>query len=111
MIDYVLPPAQDSEPGILWEMAEGQHDDLLVDLIKKALRNVFDPEIPHSIYDLGLIYRINIGEKIEIDMTLTSPTCPDADKIPGQVEQAISSLRPCRVNLVWQPYGTWKDCH
>ena len=78
----------------------------------QRLRTVFDPEIPVNIYDLGLIYKIDIqpieGGKanIHIDMTLTSPTCPVAGHMPGMVQLAVVSLEDVNdvdVALVWDP--------
>lgn len=75
-----------------------------------AIRTVYDPEIPVNIYDLGLIYRLDVLENektIEIDMTLTSPGCPVAGILPGQVEHAVRGALPevddVKVNLVWFP--------
>ena len=75
-----------------------------------ALKTVFDPEIPVNIYDLGLIYDIEVKEKnhIRIQMTLTSPGCPVAQTFPGTVEQAVNQVEgveDCQVELVWEP--TW----
>lgn len=74
----------------------------------KALRKIHDPEIPVNVYDLGLIYDIQVDENcaVKISMTLTSPTCPVADMIVKQVELRISELpevSSARVELVWEP--------
>lgn len=76
-----------------------------------ALKNVFDPEIPVNIYDLGLIYHVAINEKqhVHIQMTLTSPGCPVAQTFPGTVEQAVLAVDgvvECSVELVWEPPWT-----
>ena len=76
--------------------------------IIEMLKSVFDPEIPVNIYDLGLIYNIEIKETdVLIDMTLTSPTCPVADSIIAQVQEKAAMVpnAPDRVivNLVWEP--------
>lgn len=73
-----------------------------------ALKQVFDPEIPVNIYDLGLIYDIAINEDntVHIQMTLTSPGCPVAQTFPGTVEQAVNQIEEvsdCVVELVWDP--------
>lgn len=73
-----------------------------------AIRGIFDPEISVNIYDLGLIYNIDINEnsEVSIDMTLTAAACPVAGSLPGQVERVVSSLEPvksAKVTLVWEP--------
>lgn len=76
-----------------------------------ALRTVFDPEIPVNIYDLGLIYRLDIGtgNEVMLDMTLTAPGCPVAQTFPETVRQAVLSVegvKDCKVELVWEPPWT-----
>ncbi len=76
--------------------------------IVEALKTVYDPEIPVDIYQLGLIYNIAIGESGHVDctMTLTSPGCPVAGTLPGEVENAIASVdgvSAAVVELVWDP--------
>jgi FeS assembly SUF system protein len=68
--------------------------DRLTDDIVAALKTVFDPEIPADIYELGLIYRIEINDdrRIAIDMTLTAPGCPVAGEMPGWVENAVAAV-------------------
>jgi FeS assembly SUF system protein len=80
---------------------------LRTDLIA-ALKTVFDPEIPVDIYELGLIYRLDVDDdrNIEVDMTLTAPGCPVAGDMPGWVENAISSVPgvgQVTVKLVFDP--------
>jgi FeS assembly SUF system protein len=72
------------------------------------LRRVHDPEIPVNIYDLGLIYRIDISDKgdVDVDMTLTAPACPVAGMMPGMVEEAVRKVEgvgEVKVVLVWDP--------
>lgn len=79
--------------------------------IIEALRNVFDPEIPVNIYDLGLIYEIFINDDghVDINMTLTTPGCPVAQTFPGTVECAVNKVHDvddCTVTLVWEPPWT-----
>lgn len=79
--------------------------------ILTALRTVFDPEIPVNIYDLGLIYGIEIADDgdVDIDMTLTAPACPVAGTLPGTVEDAVRQVEgvgQVRVELVWDPPWT-----
>jgi FeS assembly SUF system protein len=80
----------------------------LTDDIIAALKTVYDPEIPADIYELGLIYRIDIGDDrgIKIDMSLTSPNCPAAQDLPVMVENAVSSVpgvKETKVEVVWDP--------
>jgi FeS assembly SUF system protein len=80
----------------------------LGDEIVTALKTVYDPEIPADIYELGLIYKIDIGDEraITVDMTLTTPNCPSAAELPAMVENAVSSVPGVggvKVNLVWDP--------
>ena len=84
-----------------------EHDQLKDDLVA-ALKTVFDPEIPVDIYELGLIYRLDVDAErnIEVDMTLTAPGCPVAGDMPGWVENAVSSVPgvgQVKVNLVFDP--------
>ncbi len=78
------------------------------DQIIERIKTVMDPEIPVNLYDLGLIYNINIDEKnnIVVDMTLTNPNCPVAGSMSENVGKAISSLSgisSIKVSLVWHP--------
>jgi FeS assembly SUF system protein len=80
----------------------------LTDEIVGALKTVFDPEIPADIYELGLIYKVDIDDDrmVKIDMTLTTPNCPAAGELPGQVENAVagvSGVREAKVTIVWDP--------
>jgi FeS assembly SUF system protein len=84
-----------------------EHDQLKDDLVA-ALKTVFDTEIPVDIYELGLIYRLDVDDErnIEVDMTLTAPGCPVAGDMPGWVENAVSSVPgvgQVKVNLVFDP--------
>ncbi|WP_299269812.1 iron-sulfur cluster assembly protein [Prevotella sp.] len=76
--------------------------------IVDVLKTVYDPEIPVNIYDLGLIYKIDVAEdgNVEIDMTFTAPSCPAADFILEDVRQKVDSLegvKSSNVNLVFEP--------
>ncbi|RTL89118.1 MAG: SUF system Fe-S cluster assembly protein [Hyphomicrobiales bacterium] len=80
----------------------------LYDEIVAALRTVFDPEIPVNIYDLGLIYRIDVINRrdIDIDMTLTAPGCPVAGEMVGMTKKAVDAVggvASVRINLVFDP--------
>lgn len=81
---------------------------LIEERIVDVLRTVFDPEIPVNIYDLGLIYKIDVKDdgNVDIDMTFTAPTCPAADFILEDVRQkvdAIQGVKSTMVNLVFEP--------
>jgi FeS assembly SUF system protein len=76
--------------------------------IVDVLHTCFDPEIPVNIYELGLIYKIDVESdgKVQIDMTLTTPACPVAGSLPGDVQgkvQTVANVRGVNVNLVWDP--------
>lgn len=80
----------------------------LTDEIVTALKTVYDPEIPADIYELGLIYKVDVDDDrlVTIDMTLTTPNCPSAAELPNQVENAVSGVtgvREAKVNIVWDP--------
>jgi FeS assembly SUF system protein len=80
----------------------------LGDDIVGALKTVYDPEIPADLYELGLIYKVVIEDDrmVNIDMTLTSPNCPSAAELPGQVRNAVtgvSGVRDATVTIVWEP--------
>ena len=86
-------------------------DMVLEQQIVDALRNVYDPEIPVNIYDLGLIYSVNISDtqSVYIEMTLTTPGCPVAQTFPGTVECAVKcvdGIEDVHVELVWDPPWT-----
>ena len=80
----------------------------LTDEVIGALKTVYDPEIPADIYELGLIYKVDIGDDrtISVDMSLTSPNCPAAQDLPIMVENAVSSVpgvKETKVQVVWDP--------
>ena len=82
--------------------------DALTDKLVDQLKTVFDPEIPVDIYELGLIYKVDVSDEkdIAIDMTLTAPGCPVAGEMPEWVKDAVMSIpevRSCRVELVFDP--------
>jgi FeS assembly SUF system protein len=82
--------------------------DRLTDDIVAALKSVYDPEIPADIYELGLIYRVDVDDQrhVTIDMTLTAPGCPVAGEMPGWVENAVSAVGGVvgvKVNMVFEP--------
>ena len=75
--------------------------------IISEIKKIYDPEIPVNIFELGLIYKIQINkEKVYIEMTLTSPNCPVAESLPKQVEEYILKVKgvsDVKLNLVWDP--------
>jgi FeS assembly SUF system protein len=80
----------------------------LTDDIVAALKTVYDPEIPADIYELGLIYRVDIEDDrtVKVDMTLTTPNCPSAAELPQMVENAVASVpgvSGAKVSVVWDP--------
>jgi FeS assembly SUF system protein len=82
--------------------------DRLTDQLIEKLKTVFDPEIPVDIYELGLIYKVDVSDDrdVAIDMTLTAPGCPVAGEMPGWVRDAvmeIPDIKSCHVDLVFEP--------
>jgi len=80
----------------------------LYEAVIAALKEIYDPEIPVNIYDLGLIYAVDVTEDadVAITMTLTTPHCPVAESMPGEVElraASVPGVRDAEVNLVWDP--------
>ena len=87
--------------------AEGLNDQLKQDVVG-VLSQIFDPEIPVNIYELGLIYKIEVNavNEVYIQMTLTSPHCPVAESLPNDVEQKTRKLRGVKdvsIELTWEP--------
>jgi len=82
--------------------------DVLTDQLIEKLKTVFDPEIPVDIYELGLVYKVDVSDDkdVAIDMTLTAPGCPVAGEMPGWVEDAVKEIpeiRSVKVDLVFDP--------
>ena len=80
----------------------------LTDEVIGALKTVYDPEIPADIYEIGLVYKIDIADDraVTVDMTLTTPNCPSAQELPVTVENAVASVAgvgEVKVNIVWDP--------
>ena len=80
----------------------------LKDKVIAEIKKIYDPEIPVNIYELGLIYDINIDKdnKVKIDMTLTSPNCPVAESLPNEVKNSVKEIKEVKdvdLNLVWEP--------
>ena len=99
-----LPSSSAGSPSALPEEELAR----LTDGIIAALKTVYDPEIPSDIYELGLIYKIDIADDraVAIEMTLTTPNCPSAQELPTMVENAAASVPgvgEVKVNIVWDP--------
>ena len=82
--------------------------DAITDQLVEKLKTVFDPEIPVDIYELGLIYKVDVSDDLDvaIEMTLTAPGCPVAGEMPGWVQEAVmkvDGVKSCDVNLVFDP--------
>lgn len=76
--------------------------------IVEAIKTCYDPEIPVNIYELGLIYKVDVedDDTVLVDMTLTSPNCPVAESLPIDVQdkiKAVEGVKDCQINLVWEP--------
>jgi len=90
------------------DKARQAHVDALGERVIEVLRTVYDPEIPVNIFELGLIYKVDIDDDdcVQIDMTLTSPHCPVAEILPGEVEAKVKSvdgIADATVAIVWDP--------
>ena len=99
-MDGAVSPPQSALP-------QAELDRITDDLVTQ-FKTVFDPEIPVDIYELGLIYKIDIADDraVKIDMSLTSPNCPAAQDLPIMVENAVSSVpgvKETKVSVVWDP--------
>ena len=97
-------PAADGQGSAL----PAEEIDRLTTDIVAALKTVYDPEIPADIYELGLIYKVDIADdrKVSVDMTLTTPNCPSAAELPAMVENAVASVAgvgEVKVNVIWDP--------
>lgn len=102
--DYLEGFLKETPQGI----APGEPGGVLYEGVVAALRDIFDPEIPVNIYDLGLIYGVDVSGDgdVTVTMTLTTPHCPVAESMPGEVEMrvgAVHGIRDAEVNLVWDP--------
>ena len=101
------PPAPGTPAASPSALPEGELARLTDDVIA-ALKTVYDPEIPSDIYELGLVYKIDIADDraVTVEMTLTTPNCPSAQELPTMVENAVASVPgvgEVKVNIVWDP--------
>jgi FeS assembly SUF system protein len=108
MTEDVKTPTSTPEPASGGASMPADEISRMTDEIVNALKTVYDPEIPADIYELGLIYRVDIADDraVTVDMTLTTPNCPSAQELPIMVENAVSSVPgvgPVTVNVVWDP--------
>ena len=99
-----LAEASDGQPSPE-RMAEVQ---ALGEKIVAALKTCYDPEIPVDIYELGLIYKVDVEDDntVKVEMTLTSPHCPVAESLPAEVKEkvaAVEGVKACEVEIVWDP--------
>jgi FeS assembly SUF system protein len=104
--DFEPPPESDD----VERPETGEQDAALMERVLEALKTVRDPEIPVNLVDLGLIYEliVNRDGTVYVEMTLTTPACPVAGALPGQVKDAVAAVEgvnDARVKLVWTP--TW----
>ena len=98
------------DPTQTQPLSQAELDDLTDKLIEK-LKTVYDPEIPVDIYELGLVYKVDVSDDrdVAIDMTLTAPGCPVAGSMPEWVENAVrhhGGVESVKVELVWEPPWT-----
>ena len=96
------------DPATAAERARTAEVNELGEKIVDALKTCYDPEIPVNIYELGLIYKVDVEDdnKVLVDMTLTSPNCPVAESLPIEVQdkvKGVEGVAGCEVNLVWEP--------
>ncbi len=97
-----------SEPHGAWTPEGETLPKVTEDALVAAVCSVYDPEIPVNIYDLGLIYAIDLHDdgKVKVEMTLTAPACPSAQELPEQVRDAVMAVdgvTDCEVETVWDP--------
>jgi FeS assembly SUF system protein len=90
------------------QAADGEPGGALYENVIQALKEIFDPEIPVNIYDLGLIYGVDVTDDgdVAVVMTLTTPHCPVAESMPGEVElrvSAVPGVRDAQVEITWNP--------
>jgi FeS assembly SUF system protein len=103
-----LAPAGEAAPAENTPALPADEIARLTDGIIAALKTVYDPEIPADIYEIGLIYKIDIADDraVKVDMTLTTPNCPSAQELPIMVENAVASVPgvgDVKVSVVWDP--------
>ena len=119
-VDAGLQPGNYAPPPLVMDTPKANQEELesianagsMEEQITAALKKVYDPEIPVDIYEMGLVYGVNISEEknVTIRMTLTSPGCPVAEQMPGMVQHAVNTfvqgVRDVDVEIVWDPPWT-----
>ena len=108
LIDANAAPAKAGEGEAKPSAIPQEELDRITDELIQELKKVYDPEIPVDIYELGLIYKVDLSDDrdVAIEMTLTAPGCPVAGEMPGWVEDAvmeIPEIKSCKVELVFDP--------
>ena len=97
-----------SDQGQEFEQSQANEADSLEERVIQVLKSVYDPEIPVNIYELGLIYELELSPEgcARVVMTLTSPNCPVAETLPAEVEQkikAVEGVSEVKLDLTWEP--------
>lgn len=109
LIDANASPAKADGEGVAKPSAIPQEElDRITDELIQELKKVYDPEIPVDIYELGLIYKVDINDDyhVDVEMTLTAPACPVAGEMPGWVEDAarkVAGVKSAKANLIFDP--------
>ena len=108
LIDATDAPARPEEGAAKPSAIPQEELDRITDELIQELKKVYDPEIPVDIYELGLIYKVDINDDrhVDIEMTLTAPACPVAGEMPGWVEDAarkVEGVKSAKANLVFDP--------
>jgi FeS assembly SUF system protein len=106
--DHTLDQATDFLSADSADKSRQHQVDVLGERVIHVIRTVYDPEIPVNIFELGLVYKVDIDDddRVRIEMTLTSPACPVAGSLPGEVEDKVKSVAgvtDATVELVWDP--------
>lgn len=104
----VAAKSETEQPAAEPASASGAEGEALKEKVVEAIKTCYDPEIPVNIYELGLVYDVSVSAscEVEIKMTLTSPACPAAQSLPGEVEDKIRVMaqpKDVKVEVVWDP--------
>lgn len=99
---------ENSQPATEQQLLSTLEKTIIKEQVTEQIRTVYDPEIPVNIFELGLVYNIEVNDRglVDITMTLTSPACPAAQSIPVEVKHKSGSVRgvtDVNVNIVWEP--------